>query len=102
MHSIIFLDISAVAILLVLADLSKRLGEALKTPSYYKLFYGGVVFVVLAAVINSIAFNNYVDVTRQVSVSIVFPMALRFVAGVCAVFASLQYWRWLITELFKK
>ncbi len=48
MNSIVFLDIAVITILIVLAYLSKRLGEALKTPPLYRLFYAGVVVLVFA------------------------------------------------------
>ena len=104
MHSItiIFLDIAAIALFLVLADLSKRLGEALKTPAYYKLFWVGMVSIVLAMLINTITLSNNIDLSIKHPVSMIVSMALRFFAGCCAVFASLKYWQWLIAELLKK
>jgi hypothetical protein len=99
MNSIVFLDIAVVTILLVLAYLSKRLGEALKTPPYYRLFYVGAVLVMVAALINTIfAINFPVHVYTFTNMML---MALRFFCSIAAVFTCMQYWKWLFSEFFK-
>lgn len=100
MHTIVFLDIAMIIILLVLAYLSKRLGEALKTPPYYKLYYVGIVFVMISVLINTISINEVIAVIPEITKTV--PMGLRCVSGLLAVFASLQYWQWLFSELLKQ
>ncbi len=100
MHTIVFLDIAMIIILIVLAYLSKRLGEALKTPPYYKLYYVGIVFVVISVLINTISINEVLTVMPEITKTV--PMGLRCVSGLLAVFASLQYWQWLFSELLKQ
>ncbi|MCI0474010.1 MAG: hypothetical protein L0Y76_10560 [Ignavibacteria bacterium] len=94
-----FLDISTIIILIVIAYLSKRLGEALKTLPFYKLLYGAVGFIIASAVLNSFAVNNVLDISIKTLNTV--SMGIRFFAGIISVFACLQYWKWLFSELFK-
>ncbi len=98
-NTIIFLDIAVIIIHLVLAYLSKRLGEALKTPSYYKLYYIGIAIVILSIVINTISINQTIAALPDISKTVT--MGLRGLSGLLAVFAGLQYWRWIFPEVFK-
>jgi hypothetical protein len=98
-YNIVFLDSAVLIMLFVMADLSKRLGEALKTPPYYKLFYVGVCMIVTAVLINTIFVNSILVVSHAIST--ITPMALRCCTGILAVFACLQYWKWLFSEIFK-
>ncbi len=99
-NNIVLLDISAIIILIVLAYLSKRLGEALKTASFYKCFYIGIALIVIAALLNTIlAGNNIISVKPLFSNTL--PMAIRTFSGFIAVFVCLQYWKWLFPEFFK-
>ena len=99
MNSVVFLDIAVVTILLVLAYLSKRLGEALKTPPFYKLFYAGAAFVLFAALSNTIFAINFTVGVYKFSNMVL--MALRFFCSIVAVFTCMQYWKWLFAEFFK-
>jgi uncharacterized membrane protein len=98
-HTIIFLDIAVIIIHLVLAYLSKRLGDALKTPPYYKLYYVGIALVITSVFINTISIPQTIAAFPKVVK--VITMGLRCVSGLLAVFASLQYWRWIFSEVFK-
>lgn len=100
MDNIVFLDIATITILLVLAYLSKRLGEALKTPAYYKLFYVGSGLIVVAAFINTLLSNNLLG-SSQTLYSLIL-MTVRFICGLVAVVTCLQYWKWLFSEFFNK
>ena len=99
MTSIVFLDIAVITILIVLAYLSKRLGEALKTPHFYKLFYVAVVLMVVGALFTLFYAQN-VNVTISKLFNIIL-MALRFICSIVAVFTCMQYWKWLFSEFFK-
>lgn len=100
MHTIVFLDIAVIIIHTVLAYLSKRLGEALKKPAYYKLYYIGIALIVVAVIVNTIALNTIVFVKPDVTSTVL--MGLRCASGLLAVFASMQYWQWIFSELFKQ
>lgn len=99
LQNIIFLDIAVIIIFIILAYLSKRLGEALKTPPFYKLFHAGIGLIVAALLINTLAMNDILVTTQAFSFTV--PMGLRFLAGILSIFASMQYWNWLFSELFK-
>ena len=101
-HTILLIDISSITLFLILSSLSKQIGEALKTPPYYRLYYGGVILIVLAIMINtlSITLRHAFSVTPEFSSTL--PMGLRFISGLIAVFSSMQYWKWLFSEYLKK
>lgn len=99
MNGIVFLDIAVITTLIVLAYLSKRLGEALKTPSFYKLFYVGVALIAIAALFSAFFAQN-INVTI-IKFSNIILMALRFLCCIVAVFTCMQYWKWLFSEYFK-
>ena len=98
-QNVFFLDLSVIIILMVIAYLSKRLGEALKTPPFYKLFYTGVVIIIVAAIFNTISSNRLFPITHNLYNTI--SMAMRFFSGFISVFACMKYWKWLFSEIFK-
>lgn len=98
-QNIFFLDLSVIIILMVIAYLSKRLGEALKTPPFYSLFYIGVVVIIVAAIINTIATSRVFPISYNLYTTI--SMVMRFFSGFISVFACIQYWKWLFSEIFK-
>jgi len=99
MQTVFFLDIAVIVILIVLAYLSKRLGEALKTPPFYKLFYVGAGAIAMAMLIHTVSMNAITPITPHISKTVL--MGIRFLSGFLAVVASLQYWRWLFSEFVK-
>jgi uncharacterized membrane protein len=84
---------------MVIAYLSKRLGEALKTPPFYRLFYIGVAVIIIAAITNIIATSRAFPVPYNLYITI--SMIMRFFSGFISVFACMQYWKWLFSEIFK-
>ncbi len=98
--SLIVLDMAAAVIMIVLATLSRRLGEALKIRPYYRLLYVGVGLLITASLINAAASTTTLGVAR--ALSHVLPEALRFIAGTIGVASCLRYWKWLFSEYLKK
>ena len=98
-QNLFFLDIAVVIILMIIAYLSKRLGEALKKPAFYKLFYIGATCIIAAAIVNTVATNRQFSLSNNVMNPI--SIVMRFLAGLISVFACLQYWKWLFSEIFK-
>lgn len=94
---IFFLDISVMFILYVLANLSKRFGEAMKKPPFYKLFHLSLGLILVSFLINTVTANATAS-TIHLSSQVV-SMGLRCVAGILSVFSSLQYWKWLFAEI---
>lgn len=99
MQLILLLDASMVVILCVLSSLSKRLGEALKTPSFYVLYYAATAFISVAALLNAGFFYPFLSKDSFIARNV--PMALRFIAGIVSVFSSWQYWKWVFKEFLK-
>jgi uncharacterized membrane protein len=98
--NLIILDTAAAVVIIVLASLSRRLGEALKIRPYYRLMYVGVALLLFATLINAV-FHDPTVVTGR-SVADVLPGALRFCAAIIAVASCLRYWKWLFSEYLKK
>lgn len=94
-ESLFFYDVSSIVIMIVLAYLSKRLGDALKVKPYYKLLYVTSFLVICSSGL------DIVSGTVTVSAATVISMALRFSAGAIALGVCLKYWNWLFAEFFK-
>ena len=95
LHSLIFFDIATVMAMMVVAYLSKSMGEALKIAPYYKILYLTSMLIAFAAVADSIPHNILFPFSKTVS------MGFRCAAGVLALPVCLRYWKWLISEFFK-
>jgi hypothetical protein len=95
LQSLFFFDLSAIIVMVVLAYLSKRLGEALKILPYYKLLYVTSFAIICASGLDVISETVTVPMTLFIS------LGLRFSAGVVALIVSLRYWNWLFVEYFK-
>ncbi len=88
-------DISAIAIMVFISHLSKRLGEALKIPSYYKILYFSALLVFCGFAVDTLGKGISIPRSELISVSI------RLVAGICALIVALRYWKWLFAEFLK-
>jgi hypothetical protein len=92
--TMILLDCSVVISMLILAYLSKRLGNALKIRPYYLLFYCTAILIAVAAGIDIAAISFSVPHWPQ------FSLYLRGIAGSIAFGVCLRYWKWLFSEFF--
>lgn len=87
-------DVSAMVIMVILAYLSKRLGEALKIPPYYRLLYVTALLILIA---------SGLDTLQQTAQGALLPkvtMAVRAVSACAALGVCLPYWKWLFSEYF--
>lgn len=94
-----FCDVMAVTMMLVLAYLSKRVGEARYAGGdrpYYLIFFAAAGAVVAAAGLEtfprSLSFEFIANVTG----------AMRFLAAAAAFAVAFRYWSWLFAEFSKK
>jgi hypothetical protein len=90
----IMLDFSIVLSLLILAYLSKRLGDALKIRPYYFILYAAALLIGMAGA---------ADVTAKMfafSFPPLVPLAVRCSAALAALGACLRYWSWLFSDIF--
>jgi hypothetical protein len=90
----ILLDCSVVTSMLILAYLSKRLGNALKIRPYYLLFYFTTILIAVGTGIDIAAFSFSVSHWPQIS------LYIRGIAGCIAFGVCLRYWKWLFSEFF--
>jgi hypothetical protein len=95
-HSLILFDGSAIVIMIIVAYLSHRLGEALKILPYYRLLYLTALIIAVTAVCQTICIDLNITIPQRV------PMILRFVSALVAFLVCLKYWKWVFTEYFKK
>jgi chromate transport protein ChrA len=91
LQALVLLDISSILLMVVLAYLSKRLGDAMKIGSFFKILYITSIIIICASGIDFIAvyFNNQL-----------FPLltlSLRFIAGLAAFIVCMIYWKWLFS-----
>jgi len=98
--SVLFLDASAAVIMLVLASLSKGLGNALKIRPYYRLLYLAAGISLAASLANAVLLE--LSSAGHQNMPYMAAAALRCAAGITAVAASLRYWHWLFSEFLKK
>lgn len=79
-------------VLYFLSVLSKRLGEVMGMKKYYYLYYAGIFFNLLGAIITIVSSGN-IQNARLFGDSF-FAIGLTF-----GLIASIKYWGWLIKEL---
>ena len=87
-------DCSMMSSMLILAYLSRKMGEALKLFPYYLVLYAAAVLVVAAAGIDIAVKTHACGVLKE------WAVVLRSCAGVAALAAGLRYWKWLFGEFF--
>lgn len=92
--TMVLLDCSAVISMLILAYLSKRLGNALKVRPYFILLYVTAVLVAVAAGVDIAAMSFSAPHWPR------FSLYLRGIAGCIAFGVCLRYWKWLFSEFF--
>lgn len=77
----------------VLAHLSARMGEGLRVPGYYRIYYIAILFLISGAV-----YGLYVNGGVPEDIVII----LLITGNVLTVAASYRYWWWLKDELWIK
>ena len=95
-HSIALFDASAVLIMVILAYLSRPLGEALKIPPYYRLLYLTSLVIALTAIGETIGNDLAFHIPQSIT------MLLRFLSALIAFVVCLKYWKWAFSEFFRK
>ena len=88
-------DISMMFAMLVLANMSRRLGEALKIRPYYRILYFTTACIFIAFSIDTFRETLRYPVLHLIS------MSVRAASGVITVGVCLPYWKWLPGEFFR-
>jgi hypothetical protein len=91
-----FFDVTAVSMMLVLAYLSKRVGEAMHIRRYYVILFATAAVVVAASGLETIPQSLSIERISLLTNS------MRFIASVAAFAVALRYWKWLFIEFAKK
>ena len=91
------IDISVILVLLVLANLSSRIGEALAIPKYYVIYYVAAFFITA---------SSFVDLTFGINIShddkylllSTITMVIRVISIIVSIPVAFRYWSWLFKE----
>ncbi len=97
-EALIIFDVGTVVVILVLSNLSRRLGEALKINRYYKLLHLTAIIVATAFVIELITVCTKIPV----NVPFGFSNSLRLTGSAGAFIITLIYWKWLFSEFISR
>jgi hypothetical protein len=89
---LLFITLSAMA--LMLRELSRRLGDALRTNKYYFLYDVGVAVLAIAV---ALMLLSYPDGPWSLPSRLVFLAGAALIAGTTA-----RYWGWIIPEILKR
>ncbi len=82
-------------ILYLLSSLSKRFGAAMGMKKYYFLYYVGIIFTLSASMIMVLSLIEH-------GASFEYGYAFFAIGLTFSLFASIEYWGWLIKEIVKK
>lgn len=89
---LLFITLSAMA--LMLRELSRRLGDALRTKKFYFLYDAGVAVLAIAV---ALMLLSYPDGPWSLPSRLVFLAGATLIAGTTA-----RYWGWIIPEILKR
>ncbi|MBN1130519.1 MAG: hypothetical protein JXA71_16120 [Chitinispirillaceae bacterium] len=92
--TVVFFDLSVALLMLVLAYLSKCLGDAMKTPPWFLGIYAAI-FLVCTASGAEVAAGML-----SFTLSPLVTLGMRLGAGIIALCVCIRYWRWLFSEFF--
>lgn len=94
MDTLFVVDVSIITCLMVLANLSARIGEALRIPALYKTFYFAGALVLCSSFADAVF--DMVPHIEEVSA------AVRVFAVVISIPVAVRYWHWLFNEKLHK
>lgn len=94
------LDVSVLLLLLILAEFSKRIGEALKVPPFFHYYYICAVLLLFFVVID-MALPQFMPNIIKIDILVV-TVALRAGLVLSTFPVAMIYWRWLFSENMKK
>ena len=92
MDAMYILDASVFLMLTVLANLSRRIGDALQIPPHYKLFSTGSILLLTVVIADIASGLFWGDTAKMITV------ALRALIAAVAVPICFRYWYWLFNE----
>lgn len=96
MDMIVILDLSVFLLLIVLANLSRRIGEALMIPGFYRVLFYMSGLVAFAALV-----DIFIKGLEGVEYIHTITLILRAAAAVISIPVCYKYWKWLLKENLK-
>ncbi len=97
MEMLFILDISIFLLLIVLANLSKRIGEAMMIPPFYQILYYLAVLVAGAS-ITDVVVKGMQDLDYIHTIT----LSARSIAAIVSIPVCYRYWKWLFNENLKR
>ncbi len=95
MDTLFVTDVAVIICFMVLANLSRRIGEALRIPKIYATFYGTAALVIIASFVDAV-FNPTIPYLTDIT------LIIRGVAVVISIPVAVKYWHWLFNEKLQK
>ncbi|PJF40898.1 MAG: hypothetical protein D6737_11500 [Chloroflexi bacterium] len=97
----LFWPVGLLILLLAMAFLSKRMGEANNTPGYYRLAYLGALLIglsIAARIMNIGEDQATLDTLQQNTLWLILYNGLPAIALTLGLIAGWRYWSWLLAE----
>jgi len=94
------LDASVFFLLMILATLSKKIGEALSVPNFYHYYYACAAMLIFLVVADMVLPNFMLESDRSEIWTV--SMALRALLVLSTFPVTMIYWRWLFSENLKR
>jgi len=94
------LDASVFALMMILAVLSKRIGEALNVPNFYHYYYICSALLVFLVVFDMVSPLFIVETAKNELLAVTVALRAGLVFSTLPV--ALIYWRWLFSENIKR
>jgi hypothetical protein len=98
--SVHILDVSAFFLILILGELSKRIGEVLRVPHFYHYYYTCAILLIILVVIDMVI-PLLIQETDKNEIRTT-TMALRAGLVLSTFPVAMIYWRWLFSENMKR
>jgi len=98
--AVYILDVSVFFLMMILAELSKRIGEALNVPHFYHYYYTCSAMLIFIVAVDMILPMFMVDADKSEILTVT--MALRAGLVLSTFPVAMIYWRWLFSENLKK
>lgn len=98
--SVHILDVSVFLLMLILSELSKRIGDALNVPRFHHYYYICAVLLILLVIIDMVSPLIMPDTTRSEVLMVTLGLRAGLVLSTFPV--AMIYWRWLFSENMKR
>ena len=98
--AVYILDVSVFLLIMILSELSKRIGEALKVPHFYHYYYTCAALLIFLIIVDIV--SPYILPNTAKHEIFVITLALRAGLVLSTFPVAMIYWRWLFSENLKR